>query len=261
VWALSLLAPWARHYLTDHSSRREEAPAPGPLRRGLRRLLLARYRRVLGVSRFVVGCLARQGGWPAATPLRHFVNTDRFAPAPQARAALRDGLDAVGERPFILVAVAQLIAAKGIDVAIRALPELPPRARLWVVGEGPADDDLRRLAATLGVEAETHPLFQAADACVCPSLWAEAAGLVNLEAQACGLPVLASAVGGIPEYVADGVTGLLFPPGDHKALAACVRRLLDEPGLAAALGRRARARAEAEFSVAARLDEYLDLYR
>jgi glycosyltransferase involved in cell wall biosynthesis len=218
----------------------------------------------------VVDCLARQGGWPAATPLRHFVNTDRFAPGPQARAALRVGLEAGGEPPFILVTVAQLIAAKGVDVAIRALPELPPRVRLWVVGEGPAADDLRRLAATLGVEArvkfwgvraETHPLFQAADACVCPSRWAEAAGLVNLEAQACGLPVLASAVGCIPEHVADGATGLLFPPGDHKALAACVRRLLDEPGLAAELGRRARARAEAEFSVAARLDEYLDLYR
>jgi glycosyltransferase involved in cell wall biosynthesis len=272
VWALSLLAPWARHYLTDHNSREEEPQAPGAVQSGLRRFFLSRYRRVLGVSRFVVECLARQGGWPQATPLLHFINTDRFAPCHQTRVAFRAeaGADGDAERPFILVTVAQLIEAKGIDVAIRALVELPPRVSLWVAGEGPASADLRRLAAELGVEArvkfwgvraEVQPFYQAADACVCPSRWAEAAGLVNLEAQACGLPVLASAVGGIPEYVADGQTGLLFPPGDHKALAACVRRLLDDPGLAAEMGRRARERAEAEFSPAARLDEYLDLYR
>ena len=71
--------------------------------------------------------------------------------------------------------------------------------------------------------------MQAADCLVCPSLWAEAAGLVNLEALSTGLPVVASRIGGIPEYVEDGKTGMLFPPGDHQALAALIRRLMDTP--------------------------------
>ena len=82
--------------------------------------------------------------------------------------------------------------------------------------------------------------MQAADAFVCPSRWAEAAGLVNIEAQACGLPVLASRIGGIPEYVMDGRTGVLFPPGDAEELAAAVRRLLDDPERFREMGREAR---------------------
>ena len=106
-----------------------------------------------------------------------------------------------------------------------------------------------------------EPFLQAADAFVCPSRWAEAAGLVNLEAQACGLPVLASRIGGIPEYVADGRTGVLFPPGDAEGLAAAVRRLLDHPHRFRDMGLAARESAVTRFSTAARLEEYLDLYR
>jgi alpha-maltose-1-phosphate synthase len=71
---------------------------------------------------------------------------------------------------------------------------------------------------------------------------------VNLEAMACGCAVVASAVGGIPEVVADGVTGLLVPPGDEAALAAAVNALIRHPGRAASLGARGRERAVAEFS-------------
>ena len=71
-----------------------------------------------------------------------------------------------------------------------------------------------------------EPLLQAADCAVCPSIWSEAAGLVNLEAQACGLPVIARRIGGIPELVEDGRTGFLFTPGDHRELAERLRRPL-----------------------------------
>ncbi len=101
--------------------------------------------------------------------------------------------------------------------------------------------------------------MQAADAFVCPSRWAEAAGLVNIEAQACGLPVLASRIGGIPEYVMDGRTGVLFPPGDDEALAAAVRRLTGRPGaLAATWAARPASSAVGRFSAAARIDDYLE---
>jgi glycosyltransferase involved in cell wall biosynthesis len=267
LWALSLLAPRLRHYFTDHNSRPVPLPPPprGP-RRAVKGRLLRRYARVLGVSDYVSGCL-RRDGWPAAQTCLHFINTDRFVPDPDAGRVLRQRLGDVGG--FVLVTVAYLIAAKGIDVTVRALAGLPEAVRLWVVGDGPEEDALRRLAEALGVadrvrflglQAHVQPYLQAADAFVCPSLWAEAAGLVNLEAQACGLPVLASDIGGIPEYVADGRTGLLFPPGDADALAGQVRRLLD-PALRDALGRQARAVAVERFSVAARLHAYLDLYR
>src|SRR5262249_11534738 len=94
-----------------------------------------------------------------------------------------------------------------------------------------------------------------------PSLWAEAAGLVNIEAQACGLPVIASRVGGISDYVEEGRTGFLFPAGDHVELAERARRLQADPLLCQNMGREALAVAVARFSARARLSEYVGLYR
>jgi len=80
----------------------------------------------------------------------------------------------------------------------------------------------------------------------CPSLY-EPLGIVNLEAMACGTAVVASAVGGIPEVVSDGETGLLVPPDDPGALAGALGALIADPARAAALGRAGRERAVAEF--------------
>jgi glycosyltransferase involved in cell wall biosynthesis len=229
---------------------------------------LRRYARVLGVSAFVRDCLRRQAVWGNPDCCHHFVNTDRFRPDPAARAAVRDRLGADGS--FVIVTVAHLIPDKGVDVLLRALPEFPPDAVVWVAGEGPEGEQLQALARQLGVQdrvrflgnqARVEPYLQAADCFACPSVWAEAAGLTNLEAQACGVPVVASRTGGIPEYVADGVTGLLFPPGDPAALAACVRRLHGDAALRRARGEAARARAVERFSPEACLEAYLDLYR
>ncbi len=269
LWWLTLLAPRVRHYFTDHISRPARAPGtPGRLARVLKRAFLRRYRTVWCVSRFVQECLERQGTGSTTVCRLHFINTERFRPDAEARAAVRRELAADGR--FVVAMVAHLIKEKGADVALRALAELPQGVVLWVAGDGGEAEALRRLRAELGLgervrflglQRDVAPFLQAADCLVCPSLWAEAAGLVNLEAQACGLPVVASRTGGIPEYVADGVTGLLFPPGDHAALAACVRRLHDDPPLRRTMGRAARARAVEHFSPESRLDSYLELYR
>jgi glycosyltransferase involved in cell wall biosynthesis len=171
---------------------------------------------------------------------------------------------------FVVLAVANLIPEKGIDVLLRAVPLTPPEVRVWVVGTGPETATLHALRDQLGLQervrffgqqAQVQPYMQAADCLVCPSLWAEAAGLVNLEALSTGLPVLASRIGGIPEYVEEDATGLLFPPGDHRMLAELICRLHQQPELRQRLGAAARATATRRFAVPARLDDYLNLYR
>jgi glycosyltransferase involved in cell wall biosynthesis len=113
----------------------------------------------------------------------------------------------------------------------------------------------------LGLQRDVGPFLQAADAFVCPSRWAEAAGLVNLEAQACGLPLLGSRIGGIPEYVEEGRSGFLFEPERPEELAGLVLRLVNDPEQRRLMGAAARDLALRRFSSQARLPELLALYR
>jgi starch synthase len=92
-----------------------------------------------------------------------------------------------------------------------------------------------------------------------PSIY-EPLGIVNLEAMACGSAVVAAAVGGIPEVVADGETGLLVPPGDEVALAEAVNALVRDPARAAEFGARGRQRAVADFSWDTIAAQTADLY-
>jgi glycosyltransferase involved in cell wall biosynthesis len=206
--------------------------------------------------------------WTNLVCARHFINTARFRPDAAERARVRAELHA--EEKFVLLLVGQLIMEKGIDVAIRALADLPQKTVLWIAGEGARRPDLERLSADLGLQnrvrflglqRNVQPFMQAADCFLCPSVWGEAAGLVNLEAHACGLPIVASRIGGIPEYVADGRSGILFEPGNHPELATAVRRLLDDPDLWERMSREARAVALESFAPEARVPAILDIYR
>src|SRR5690606_34789393 len=93
-----------------------------------------------------------------------------------------------------------------------------------------------------------------------PSLWREPFGIVVIEAMAGGSPVIGSCVGGIPEIVVEGESGLLVPPGDVDALAAAMRRLIEEPALCEQMGEAARRRA-AQFSAAAVVPQIEAAYR
>jgi glycosyltransferase involved in cell wall biosynthesis len=230
--------------------------------------MLCRYSRVWCVSRYVHDCLAAQEVWSNLVTVPHFINTERFRPDDLARREIRARF--LAENRFVLLVVGHLIKEKGVDVAIRAMTELPEQVVLWIVGEGPEAAALRELIAELRLEGRVQLLglcrdvqsyLQAADCLVCPSLWGEAAGLVNLEAQACGTTVIASRIGGIPEYVLHERTGLLFTPGDPHDLGRCVRRFLDDPDWCAARAREARVHALEQFSPHVRLTEWLDIYR
>jgi D-inositol-3-phosphate glycosyltransferase len=153
-----------------------------------------------------------------------------------------------------LVVVSRLVERKGIGDVISALGSLPG-AELVVAG-GPevsqlaGDPEARRLVALaeeLGVagrvrllgqldQAELPALLRSADVVVCVP-WYEPFGMVPLEAMACGVPVVASAVGGLVDSVVDGVTGLHVPARDPDQLAVAVAALLADPGRRAMLGR------------------------
>ncbi len=178
----------------------------------------------------------------------------------------RAALDRYGIEPSqpSVVFVGRVTRQKGLQVLLRAARHLAPRAQL-VLCAGQADtpelqaevsalaDHLR--ATRSGViwipamlaRTEVIQILSGATVFVCPSLY-EPLGIVNLEAMACGTAVVASAVGGIPEVVEDGVTGLLVPPDDEAALVQAINMLIEDPARAAEFGARGRTRAVAEFS-------------
>jgi glycogen synthase len=169
-------------------------------------------------------------------------------------------------RPRVLF-VGRLAAQKGVSTLLDAVPLLRTRAAVALVGDGPQRAALERQASHLGPDrvhfqgfvphAEVPAWLAAADVLVLPSIYEEL-GSVLLEAMAAGLPVVASAVGGIPDALGDA--GRLVPPGDPAALAAAVDGVLDDPALAAEMGGAARLRATA-FSWDMLAGRVLEVYR
>jgi glycosyltransferase involved in cell wall biosynthesis len=172
--------------------------------------------------------------------------------------------DDVPDSARVLLAVARLTAQKGIDVAIRALADLPDDTVLVVLGEGPERPALQRLAREFGVEGRVFLLGRVPDVAawlgratmlVHPARW-EGFGLGVLEAMLAALPVVATNVSALPELVVDGETGVLVAPDDVGALVRAVELALERPELGVA----GLARAHADFSVAQMADRTAALY-
>lgn len=168
--------------------------------------------------------------------------------------------------------VAALRHQKGVDVLLRAAPRIlagRPDTRLAVIGNGPERGALDALHAELGLgervrffdfRAPAARQLAELDVFVLPSRW-EAFPIAILEAMACGVPQVATDVGGTAEAVQDGVTGRLCPPDDPEALAAAVGALLDEPGTRAAMATASRARHDERFGVDRMVAATTALYR
>jgi glycogen(starch) synthase len=160
------------------------------------------------------------------------------------------------------ISVGRLEQNKGFEYLVRALAEARPRlGERWgwlLVGEGSLKPYLAGLVRELGLsdhlflagsltDAELHNVYAMSDLFAHPSLY-EGSSLVTLEAMSHGLPVVASAVGGIPDKVIEGETGYLVTPGDPAQLAARIAELAKRPWERRAMGERGAARVATEFS-------------
>jgi glycosyltransferase involved in cell wall biosynthesis len=241
---------YTRHGPLDAISRREAAAFP----------YLARLvDRFVCVSADVAALSAREGVAPARIrTIRNGIDLRRFAYA--------------GPRPAgPVVAVARLSPEKDLATLVRAAARAAPQdpeLRVEVAGDGACRPALRRLAEELGLAGRVAFLGTVRDV---PALLAgaglfalpsrtEGIALTLLEAMACALPVVATRVGGTPEVVVDGQTGLLVPPADPAALAAALLRLRRDPEWGRRLGAAGRRRAEQLFDVRRMVAEYEALY-
>src|SRR5437870_4124560 len=189
------------------------------------------------------------------------VDADRFSPRGERR-----------EPPHI-VCVARLRPVKNLGLLLEACASLRAREvefHCTVVGDGPCRDELEAARARLGLggvvelvgaaeQAEVLAWWQRATIAALTST-SEGMPVCLMEAAACGVPAVATAVGGVPELVRSGETGLLAPPGDAEALASALPVLLADSKLAARLGTAARQRAEAQFSLRRQVTSLLGLW-
>ncbi|MEW6173588.1 MAG: glycosyltransferase [Bacillota bacterium] len=197
------------------------------------------------------------------------INPKQFRVA-EERAALRQRLKIPGENR-VVGTVARLAPQKGVKFLIQAAALIPPSERPFflVVGDGPLRGELEALARNSGVaerfffagaREDIPQVLGVLDLLVLPSV-TEGLPLILLEAMAASLPVVATGVGGVPEVVVDGETGVLVRPGDPAGLAREICSILEEPGRAKEMGIAGRKRVCKFFTVERMAGDVLDLYR
>ncbi len=254
--------------VTEHG-RLTDAP-PTFKRRLANSVLSRRPAAVVAVSHELRGFMADEDYDPVRLRVIHNGIDVGPEPSDAARAASRAALG-IADPAVVIGSVARFDAVKNLPALVEAFARIraeAPAMRLVLVGDGPdrariearvrdlrmADavtftglrDDARAVAAGFDIYANTSV--------------SEGISLTILEAMAAGLPVVATAVGGNPEAVDDGVSGVLVPPGDGAALQAALLVLAADPVRRAALGRAGRSRAARLFNIDRMVQEYLTLY-
>lgn len=251
----------------------EEADAPfGRMRRRLYRSAVLRCDDRWAVSRTAADAVAARLGLPTQRfdVLANGVDVRRYEPAADV-GAIRRRLGLPEDRLLVL-SVGSLKPVKGHDVlleAFRRLGDDADRATLLLVGRDYLNGGLRdwadrylarRDVRFIGEQADVLPWYQTADVFVMPSRWE---GLSNalLEAMSCGLPVIATAVGGNTEVVQHGQSGVLVEVDDPGGLASAVRRLLSDATLRRTLGQEARRSMVAAHSMERAVEQYARRYQ
>ncbi len=177
----------------------------------------------------------------------------------------------------IVICVARLVHAKGVDVLLHAWGRMMRepaewranlKPRLLLVGDGECRPQMERIAAELGIQdsveflgelTDVIPLLQCSWAFAMPSRW-EGMSNALLEAMACGLPCVATRVGGSEDLISDGLNGLLVEPEHPLQMAQALRRVIEDPQLAQKLGQEARATVVRSYQLNSIAKQCLELY-
>ena len=233
---------------------------PPPFR-WLERYVLERADAIVG-SEAAGEVLRRKGHSRRIEVIPQFgVDPELFAPDPAPRES----------QPFVVGYAGRLIAAKGVDVLIRAVGSIGGDVTLRLAGSGPAEPDLRRMAAAMrgvafeGVipSAEMPAFYNGLDAFVLPTVgrrgWTEQFGRAAVEAMACGVPTVVSSSGELPHVVDQA--GIVTPPADVHALADALKRLRDEPAEREQLAKAGRAHVLRRYTTQAVADATAAFYR
>lgn len=235
-------------------------PAPGPQMRTFLRLgdfpdgfhTYGNVRHLIGNTPEIVRQAVEQG-WPAdrAHMISNFVD-----PLPEGLQPVQRSDFDTPDDATVLIALGRFVERKRFDLLIRALANLPETVHAWLIGDGELMDEMKLLAAELGVDKRTHflgwqrnpsPLLKAADILVCPAD-DEPLGNVVLEGWNAGLPVVATSSPGPSWLIEHGKTGLLSPCGDVEGLAAEINRLLEGSGLEECLTLQATEKLQTRFT-------------
>ena len=252
---------------------RQNTHLGSPIRESLNRLTAHLDDGVIAVSEITRQAELQSSGIPAKKikVIHNCIDTGRFRP--QDTIACLRMRSALGIPPgdFVAGMVGRLHPQKGIAHLLNAYAKLVedfPTARLLIIGEGDLRQALENQTANLGLEqnviftgarTDIQNILISLDIFILPSLW-EGLPLALLEAMSTGLPAIASNVGGTPEALIDGETGLLVPPGDEQALYQAIKRLIDEPDLRCRMGLAGRAQVKAHFAVGPTTQQLEDLY-
>lgn len=266
--AASFFAPRLSYVHTVHGAHLAYPPGLASrvkvaVRHFLERRLASRYRAIVAVSEVARQSVEREIGLTGA----RLVTVHNGIACPEDMAPPMAG----GGTPLTLITVGRLAAVKNQGLMLQALAELRRSgivARLVLVGDGPERDALARQAAELGLAGDVvfagfrkdvEQLLADADVFLLSSRY-EGISIALLEAMRAGLPVVATAVGGVPETVEDGQTGLLTPNEDAPAFAAAVRQLALDAPLRRRLGAGGYARLRQHFSLENTARRYAELY-
>jgi glycosyltransferase involved in cell wall biosynthesis len=217
---------------------------------------------LVGVTEDLVEYTVKKG-WPPQK-VQYLPTFASDAPQPCLR---RADFDTPENVPLIL-ALGRLHEEKGFDVLLKSLVEAP-NAYLWLAGSGPFENQLRALTRQLGLEPRVRflgwrddraAMYASCDMCVMPSR-AEPFGTVMIETWAYRRPIIAAAAIGPRALIKHEENGLLVPIDDAPALAAAIRRLIEQPGLARKLAEAGRAAYEADYVEAKIVNRYLTFYQ
>ncbi|MCE2494118.1 MAG: glycosyltransferase family 4 protein [Alphaproteobacteria bacterium] len=256
---------------TNHSSGFLKRSAASPRRRARTVRLLQHLATIIAPSRELLAATSEIGYTGPVHYIPNGVDTDKFRHDAEARARIRVSWDIGADEPVILLA-RRLVDKNGVHDFAQACGALSDTSvRVVIAGEGSERPVMEATFDGLGLSdrirflglvpnTEMPGIYSAADLAVLPSHM-EATSIAGLEAMACGLSMVGTKVGGIPDLIENGSTGLLVPPRAPEALGKALRKLIEAPGRRRAFGAAARQKAVTEFSWLTIAESTLEILR